>query len=353
MKKELVIHPTATVKEAMEALDLTAEKVLLVVDEKMKLLGTLTDGDIRRFILKENNLKGEIVTAYNVHPVFIYEENLSDNNIKNLLVLNKVNLVPIVDTNFILVDYITADNIFKDNSLINGKEKLDAPVVIMAGGKGTRLDFFTMILPKPLIPIKEKPIINHIIDHFREYEMNEFYITVNYKAQILKAYFKEYESAYKLSLITEKKPLGTAGSLRYLKNKFNCPFFLTNCDIIINANYFDIYEFHKKNNYDITLVASVKHFKLPYGTCILNGNGHLDYINEKPESSYLVNTGMYVINPGIIESIPEDTHFHMTHLIEKIKKENKHIGVYPISEQAWIDVGQWAEYKNAIESFNP
>ena len=123
---------------------------------------------------------------------------------------------------------------------------------------------------------------------------------------------------------------------------------VTNCDIIIETDYFDLYEFHNKNNYDITLVASMKNYIIPYGTCELNSEGNLQYINEKPEYDFLVNTGLYVLNTDVLQLIPGNQLYHITHLIEDAQKNGKRIGVYPIDDEAWIDVGQWAEYQKTV-----
>ena len=204
-------------------------------------------------------------------------------------------------------------------------------------------------MPNPLVPINDKPIIEHIIERFTNFGCTNFHITVNYKARILKAYFDELDPDYLVSFINENKPLGTAGSLQYLEGKFDKPFFVTNCDIIIKANYMNLYKFHQEGGYDVSLVASAKEYIIPYGTCELNGEGHLSQINEKPHYDFLINTGLYLLNPNILELIPKNKFYHITHLIEDAKKQGKKVGVFPIDDEAWIDVGQWAEYKKVME----
>ena len=147
----------------------------------------------------------------------------------------------------------------------------------------------------------------------------------------------------------EHEPLGTAGSLRFLGGKFKHPFFVTNCDIIIKADYSSLYEFHQKGNYSITLVASAKEYIIPYGICKLNKDGHLSHVNEKPQYDLLINTGLYVLNPEVLQLIPENRLFHITHLIEDAIKMGNKVGVFPIEEENWIDVGQWGEYRQATE----
>jgi NDP-sugar pyrophosphorylase family protein len=201
------------------------------------------------------------------------------------------------------------------------------------------------------VPIHDKPIIEHIIERFTELGCSDFHLTVNYKGKILKAYFDELQPNYQVQFIEELEPLGTAGSLQYLHGRFDHPFFVTNCDIIIKADYANLYEFHNKGCYDITLVASAKEYVIPYGTCELNGDGHLSHINEKPKYDFLVNTGLYVLNPSILDLIPENKFYHITQLIEDAKKRGKKVGVFPIDDDAWIDVGQWGEYKKILEKF--
>jgi len=346
--KDITIQPKATIKEAMEALDKTAEKVLLVVDENKVLIGCLTDGDIRRYILKGWDLTGTIEDAYKLNPVFVFQEDFDLEKIKAVFLKNKIDVIPILNQDRKVIDFITWEKAFGNNKKSENK-KLDVPVVIMAGGRGTRLEPFTRVLPKPLIPVSGKPVIDHIIDRFRAYGASKFYLTIHHMSKILRAYFEEKSPDYSIGFAQEDEPRGTAGSLKLLKDKLNKPFFVSNCDIIIEADYADIFRFHTKNGYDITLVASAKQFNIPYGICELNDNGSLERILEKPEYNFLVNTGLYVLNPNVIELIPDNGLFHITHLIDKIKKNKGTIGVYPVSEKAWIDVGQWAEYRNALK----
>jgi dTDP-glucose pyrophosphorylase len=346
--KDLIVLPDITLKQALKKLSQVGEKCLVVADDKNTLLGTLSDGDLRKAILNNFRINDSISGIYQLKPILLVEGSYNLDEVKNIFLNKKFDLIPIVNQNGIVTDILVWDKIFK-NGEEKQRQKLDVPVVIMAGGKGTRLEPFTNVLPKPLIPIHEKPIIEHITELFTDVGVCQFILTVNYKARILKAYFEELNPDYKIDFIEEDNPLGTAGSLRLLEYKFSTPFFVTNCDTIIKIDYHDLYEFHQKNNYDITLVASSKNYTIPYGTCELNGEGHLKRINEKPEYDFLVNTGLYVVNPDIVHLIPKDKLYHITHLIEDIKNKGKKIGVYPIDDDAWIDVGQWAEYQKAVE----
>ena len=329
----------------MKKLDALEEKCLVVVDEKNKLLGTVTDGDIRRSILNGNNFSKSINDTFNKNPIKIYHEHFSDAAAAEIIKKNNIDLIPIIDKNEIV------KRIFNKSSL--EKKVIDkinnVSVVIMAGGKGTRMEPFTKVLPKPLVPVHEKPIIEHIIEKFTDCGIKQFYMTVNYKSKILKSYFEELQPNYEISFVDESEPLGTAGSLKFLENKFLEPFFVTNCDILVQGDYSKIYDFHLQGSFDVTLVASTKEFVVPYGACELDENGHLFEINEKPKYDFLINTGLYILNPDIIELIPKDRFFHITHLIQKVKDNGKKVGVFPIADHSWIDIGQWSEYKKALE----
>ena len=271
------------------------------------------------------------------------------NQVKNLFLKKRLDVIPIVDGSKKIVDAFTFGNIFTGRKKSHNSQSVTKTVVIMAGGKGTRLEPFTNVLPKPLVPINEKPVIEHIIEKFVENKVTKFFVTLNYKSKILKAYFQEMKPKFKLSFIDEPKPLGTAGGLSLLVGKIKRPFIVTNCDTIININFDDLMHFHTSNNNDITLVVSSKEHVIPYGTCKLTKKGHLQKIIEKPKLDFLVNVGLYVMSPNIIKLIPKNKNYDITDLIQFAKRKKKQIAVYPIEEESWIDVGQWSEYRKAID----
>lgn len=346
--KNIMVPSHITIKEAMEYLDETAEKVLLVVDGDERLIGALTDGDIRRRILKDQNLIDTIEKAYNRDPVFVFQETFDLEKVKELFTENIISLIPILDRNRRVVDYITWEKAF-GNGKEEKKQKIPAPVVIMAGGKGTRLKPFTTVLPKPLIPVGNKTVMDHIIDRFRAHGITSYYFTVNHMSKIIRAYFEERNPDYTIGFVQEDEPRGTAGSLKLMKDSLKTPFFVSNCDIIIEADYSDLYRFHTEGGYDVTLVAAAKQFNIPYGVCELNGSGSLNGIKEKPKYNFLVNTGLYVLSPHVLELIPDNGMFHMTHLMDEVMKTGGSVGVYPVSENSWIDVGQWEEYRRSLK----
>lgn len=350
--KKILISENKTIIEALRLLDEIAEKVLFVVDSNSKLLGALTDGDIRRYLLSGQSMENDISTIYNRNPKYLTLKECTDENIKEIFLKNKIEAIPIIDDRQCVINILTWDRVFSEkNKTKLKKRRMNIPVIIMAGGKGTRLDPFTKILPKPLIPIGDKPIIEVIMDKFHAFGMTDFYVTLNHKSKMIKAYFEEFKTKYKIKYIDEEKPLGTAGGLKYLPSEVSGTIFVTNSDIIIEGDYEKILKFHKDNKNEITIVASVKNYNIPYGVCEIENGGILQKIKEKPNLSFLVNTGMYVLNSSVLSMIPEGEFYHITQLIDDLKCDGRRIGVYPISENAWMDVGEWSKYKETLGKF--
>lgn len=346
--KILTIDKEATVIRSMKKLDANATKILFVVNANQQLVGSLTDGDIRRWILSENELSEQVSKVCNKKPVYVNED-FSKDLVKKIMVEKNIDCIPIINSNKQIIDVLFWIDIFHDNKEEKPKKEIDCPVVIMAGGFGTRLAPFTTILPKPLIPIGNKSIVEHIIDKFLPYGIRDFYMTVNHKSKIIKSYFDDINKEYSLKMIKENKPLGTAGSLKLLQEDINETFIVTNCDIVIHTDYSEIVDFHKNANYDITLVSSMMHYKIPYGICEIDTGGSLIEIKEKPEYNFLISTGMYVLNKKTLDLIPDDEFFHITHLMEKVKENGGSVGVFPISENSWDDTGEWDEYKKTVK----
>ena len=212
----------------------------------------------------------------------------------------------------------------------------------MAGGLGTRLKPYTNILPKPLLPYKNKTIIENVINNFLDYGIKKFIVSLNYKNILMKSFFKELKPSYKVSFLEEKKPLGTAGILHKL-SKSKRKFIVSNCDVVIDIDYNDLISYHEKSKSDITLVVSVQRDRIPYGVCKIQNN-KLQSIIEKPEKNYLANAGLYVVNGKVFKLIKKNENISFVDLIKKSLNKKLNINIYPIPNNAWVDLGQSIDF---------
>ncbi|OGQ23295.1 MAG: hypothetical protein A3I05_02960 [Deltaproteobacteria bacterium RIFCSPLOWO2_02_FULL_44_10] len=348
MLESLLTTPDVSIKTAWKKLNDNGYKVLFVVSDERQLMGIVTDGDVRRWVLEEKSLLESVQKVMNPNPIAAQEtEDLAE--MKKKLLDHRIDCIPVIDLARSLKRVIFWNEILDQKASIT--EKMELPVVIMAGGKGARLDPFTKILPKPLVPIGDKPVIEVIMERFARFGAKHFYISLNYKANMIKAYFQDCVHSHIIEYIQEEKPCGTAGSISLLQGKLSTPFIVCNADILIDANYADMVRFHAEQKNKITLVCSMKHFPIPYGVVEIENGGELKTITEKPEFDHLVLTGLYIVEPELIRLIPRDQEFHMTHLIEKLRAEGEKIGVYPVSEKAWMDVGELESYRETLRKF--
>jgi len=351
MKKDILILPEASIKEALKKLNETSEKTLIVVDKNKKLLGTLTDGDIRRYILEKGQISGFVKDIYNRNPIFLKKRSYSLKDIKRIFLSKKIEVIPIVNEENKVIDYLSWDEVFSEEEKLklSNQNKIDIPVVIMAGGKGTRLSPVTQIIPKPLIPVGNKTMVEHIIENFKNFGIRKFFLTLNYKGKMIESYFESIEKDYEIDFIWEKEYLGTAGSLKLLENKIEGDFIVSNCDVLLNVNYAKAFDFHKKNESVFTSITSIQHYKIPYGVVEITNGGEIKEINEKPEYTFQINTGVYILNDKVLKYIQKNKYLDMPELINKLLKNKEKVMAYPISEKDYVDMGQWDEYKEALK----
>ena len=334
--EDLIISKDITVLQAMQKLDEKGKKILFIAPD-LKLEAVLTDGDVRRHILHGGKLdeKAGNVANYKFMALPLSQRHKAN----DILVRKSISALPVLDA-----EGRIADVVFYDDSSVRVEKSLNLPVVIMAGGLGTRLYPYTKILPKPLIPVAEKPIVEHIIDRFKSFGCVDFRMIVNHKKNMIKAYFNELtDKDYNVDFVDEEVFLGTGGGLSLLKGKIDGPFFLTNCDVLIEADYNDIYKFHKKNGNLITVVCALKHVTIPYGVFNLNNEGEIESVTEKPTFNFLTNTGMYLVDGRIIEELEENKVIGFPDIMEKYRAQGYKVGVYPVSEESWMDMGQLEE----------
>ncbi len=336
------INFNATLLRALKQMD-TIDKKLLLVFRDNQFVNILSVGDIQRAILNNLPLSTEVHKVLRKTTRIAREEDPFE-QVKQTMKDFRIECMPVMDKNHNLKEVYFWDDVFPGD--IKRKEiKLGLPVVIMAGGKGERLKPLTNVLPKPLIPLGEKTIVEEIMDRFIDVGCEDFFLSVNYKAEMIKHYFSQEQSkAYKIRFFQEEKPLGTAGSLYMIKDNIKTPFFVSNCDIIIDEDYSTILDYHREEKNELTIVSVLKNYPIPYGTIETGKNGQLVKLREKPELTFQINSGMYILEPHLLNKIPENRFFHITDLIEQVRNRDGRIGVFPVSEGSWKDIGTWQQF---------
>ncbi len=349
--EDLKITNDSKIIDAIKQMDTTKRKLLIVVKSN-SFFSMLSIGDIQRAIIKGYSMDEPVEDILRPdHKITIAHPGDSLETIRINILKHKAEFMPVVNEEGSVQKLYFWEDIVDITDQVQ-EDKINIPAIIMAGGKGTRLKPITNIIPKALIPIGEKPIIELIIDKLSETGVKNFFISVNYKKDIIKQYFQQHEKTYNITFIEEDKPLGTGGSLYLLKNKLQGTFFVSNCDILIDQDLREVYRYHQENQNELTIISALKHYPIPYGTLETGEEGVLKNMKEKPELTFQVNTGMYILEPHLLGEIPENTFFHITWLIEKIQKRNGKVGVFPVSERSWVDIGIWKSYQESIQSNN-
>lgn len=344
--KTIIVDTSNTIIQTMKLMDERRTKSLLVFN-KDHFVGMITNGDLQRAIIANRPFDATIGSIVdNTNKKYAHTDD-DEELIKSWMLEVRAEMMPVIDSRGKLVKVLFWNELFNEPQKDNRKN-INLPVVIMAGGKGTRLKPITNVIPKPLVPIGDKTILETILDQFEEIGCTKFYMSVNYKADIMRYYLGQLEHQYNIEFFQEDKPLGTIGSVSLLKGKIATPFFVSNCDILIDQDYRDVYEYHLNNHNDLTIVTAVKSFKIPYGVIETGDDGLMTGLQEKPDITYMINTGVYLLNAECIDEIPEGDFFHITHLMEKIKTRGGRVGCFPVSEHAWKDMGEWPEYLKMI-----
>lgn len=333
--QDLVGKCDITISEAMQRIDNNSYGIVFFIDECGIIRGCMTDGDIRRYLLSGGKMNDLASKAFNKSPKVAY----SLEEARALYHKRDYIVIPIVNKIGHIIDFFTGES---------GNEKrrynrLSIPVVINAGGKGTRLDPYTRVLPKPLIPVGELPIIELIMKEYQNYDCNDFHIIVNYKKELMKAYFNDNDTQYNITWYDELKPLGTGGGLSLLRNKINSTFFFANCDALLTANYESILKFHNEQKNCITMVCAYKNINIPYGVVEMGEQGVIKAMKEKPLFSFLTNTGIYIVEPEVIDDIDDEEVISFPNIVLREKKKGRKVAAFPVSETEWMDMGQLPE----------
>lgn len=341
--RKIAIDSKTTIIEAIKILDESATQILLIVGIDDTLLGTVTDGDIRRGILKNVSLDSPIAEIMNSSPVMSTEVD-SRRKILSMMKRRSLKHIPIVNDRKQLIDLFLSDELKKE-------EKKDNWVILMAGGLGTRLRPLTEDIPKPLLQVGNRPILENILEKFIEHNFHNFYISVNYKSEMIKDYFQDGEKwGVNIQYIDEQKRMGTAGALSLLSEYPKKPIIIMNGDLLTKVNFDQLLTFHQESNSMATMCVREYEYQVPYGVIKTSGHELLN-IEEKPSYQYFVNAGIYVLNPEILEFIPKNEFYDMPTLFKNLIDRRLHTSVYPIREY-WLDIGRMQDFEKANNEFN-
>ncbi|HBG47514.1 MAG TPA: nucleotidyl transferase [Deltaproteobacteria bacterium] len=349
--KSLLAGPGETVKQAMQRMTEAGEKIIFVVDRAGALLGTVTDGDIRRSIINGLDISAPVSGVMKAAFISIDDGTpCLRKKAKELMKKHFIEYVPVLDGKRRVVDMVSWIEFFNGNGNGNGNgcDRQDTPIVIMAGGKGTRLDPFTRILPKPLIPLGDKPIIEHIMDRFHEKGFYRFMLVLNYKKEMIRMYFGENRHPYEIDFIDEDEFCGTAGGLHLLRDRLQGTFIVTNCDTILEADYREFFRWHRDKCNLMTIIGSHREVVIPYGVLQMSKGLFVD-IREKPKFDLFINTGTYVVEPEILGLLKGGAFINMDELISLAKdRYSDRVSVFP-HWGGWFDIGQWDEYRLSVK----
>lgn len=345
MIEKIKLFKDSSIKEALQIIDSEGLQIALVIDENNTLLGTITDGDIRRGILKGIDLHDSVETIMFKTPTIAYLHNTKE-EIINICSLKKIHQIPIVDENNKIVSIEILDDLLKPKVRIN-------KVVLMVGGLGTRLRPLTENTPKPMLHVGGKPILQTIVEKFANYGFVNIVMCIGYKSKIIQDFFGDGSRfGVNIEYVLENKRMGTAGALSLLSNeqKPKEAFFVMNGDLLTNANFEHLLTFHESNNAQATMCVREYDFQVPYGVVDVE-NGQVKKIIEKPTHSFFVSAGIYMLSSEVLKEIPEDEFYDMPTLFEKLIDQKRNTLSFPIREY-WLDIGRIEEYEKANNEYH-
>lgn len=341
--QNIKLNINSTIKEALTIIDSGAMQIALVVDEHDKLLGTLTDGDIRRGLLQGLDLSSSINTIVFKTPTIAKISDTKEEILK-IAIAKKLHQIPVIDEDGVILGIQEIEELIKPKSKIN-------KVILMVGGLGSRLRPLTDDTPKPMLKVGNKPILQTIVEKFAEYGYTNIVMCVNYKSHVIEDYFGNgSDFGVNIEYIFEEQRMGTAGALSLLKEKPAEPFFVMNGDLLTNVNFEHLDNYHSANSSMATMCVREYDFQVPYGVVNIK-NSRILSIEEKPTHKFFVSAGIYMLSPEILECIPQNKFYDMPTLFEKLISEEKNIISFPIREY-WLDIGRLEEYEKANDEYN-
>lgn len=344
--KHLSIKSETNISQILQKITVSGRRELLVLDNGMKLVGTVSDGDIRKYLLKSNDLKINVKMIMNKNPKFFYVDNIKVDKLLKYFSKN-ISLIPILNNNREIITVLDNLNYMEKLNQITTDKNL---VVVMAGGKGTRLHPFTKVMPKALFPINKSTLIEQILLRFIEKNFYNFILIVNHQKELIKNYIKINKFNFPVKIHEEKKPLGTVGSLSNIKLISGQRIILVNCDTIFNFDFNDLLRFHIRKKSNFTIVISVNTFHSSYGVCDIDKSNKLISFREKPKISNNANVGFYIIEKNIINLIPKNKFFGIDELINKVLKKGMKVYVYKIQDKNYTDYGKWEDIERSLSS---
>jgi dTDP-glucose pyrophosphorylase len=343
--KKIIINKDLSVKDAIKQMSHYGFKCLIVCNDKNEYLGTLSDGDIRKSFIKENSINTKIEKIFKKNSYYFYENSFDKRIIEKTFKNKKIDIIPIINKSKKVIKVFFQNS--EETSIPQYKKIKNTSVVIMSGGIGSRVRPYTHILPKPLLIYKNKTLLENIIENFSNYNLKDFFISINYKSELIKSYFSEIKKDYNVKFLEEDKPLGTFGSLKLLNNSKEKDFFVINCDTIIQTDLDRLYRYHKNQKNDFTIVLVDINIEIPYGVCSINKNSTLKKIIEKPNTNYKINSGLYLINSKSLCLIPNSKKmYNFEDFVHTLRRNNKKIGTYIIDQNSWEDLGQISSFNN-------
>lgn len=340
--QKILLSSETLIRKGIEVLNTTALQIIIVVDENKKLLGTVTDGDIRRGILRGIPVEAPLSKIMNSEPKTA-TRTMPREELLELMTKYSVRHVPVLDK----VGRVTSVHALND--FLKAQER-ENTVVLMAGGLGKRMRPMTDSRPKPLLTVGKKPVLEIIMEQFIKAGFKQFIISVNYKAEMIMDHFgdgSKWEA--QIQYVNENEPLGTAGALNLLKQKPSKPFFVMNADVLTKANFTQLMDFHEDEQAVMTMAVREYDFQVPFGVVKIDQN-KIQGIDEKPIHRFFVNAGIYILNPEALDYLPQNRASDMPELLERILKENQKTAAFPITEY-WLDVGQKADFDRANGDF--
>lgn len=338
--KDIIVSSNSPLKDSLNALNDGGIQALIVINNNGEFKGIVTDGDIRRYLLKDGDLDTLISSVIKKESTVSLTED--ENELKGIFKRKKINHIPILNKKNKIVALAMRTDFNNKNY-----ENINSSVVIMAGGKGSRLAPLTNIIPKPLIPIGYSTIVEKIFDSFVNQGFNNFKLIINYKKELIRSYFKELEHSYNLEFLEESKYLGTIGGIKEFSNKLTDNFVVTNCDVVTDINYHKFFEHHIKKDAYISILGLKKSSKVPYGVLKLDKESNVEALKEKPKQTHTIMTGIYIINKKALDFIPSDVEFGMDEFIKTLIANNKVVTSFVIKD-GWYDMGQFSEYKKLL-----